>query len=43
MEQRRNDLNHAGMNKCPLAAEKFHYDSGKTILWLEQVVSRHLH
>jgi len=43
LEQRRNDLNHAGMKKCPLAAEKFHHDLEKAILWLEQAVSLHLH
>jgi CRISPR-associated Csx2 family protein len=38
LEQLRNDLNHAGMNKCPLPADKFQKDLGKAILWLEQLI-----
>jgi uncharacterized protein Smg (DUF494 family) len=38
LEQLRNDLNHAGMNKCPLPADKFQKDLEKAIIWLEQLI-----
>lgn len=37
LEQRRNDLNHAGINPCPSPADTFLQDLRKAIQWLERV------
>lgn len=38
LEQRRNDLNHAGINQNPISAEKFDKPLKEAIQWFEQLV-----